>query len=139
MDMPSSVRTFVEAQPVARLATLDLTGRPHLVPICFTYLNNRLYSVVDEKPKRSVLLQRLRNIAENPVATLLCDVYSDNWEQLAWVMIRCQAEVLEDGAEHGEALSMLRTKYPQYASMALSERPVIAFTPERVTSWGVEA
>ena len=91
LELSPAVRAFVEAQRVARLATVDPAGTPHIVPICFVLLGGRCYSVVDEKPKRSARLQRLRNIEEHGAATLLCDVYSDDWEQLAWAMLRCHA------------------------------------------------
>ncbi len=138
MELPAAVRAFVEAQPVARLATIDAGGQPHLVPICFALLDGRCYSVVDEKPKRSTRLQRLRNIEARPQATLLCDVYGDDWDRLAWAMLRGRAEILEGGPEHAAALDALRAKYPQYRAMALEDRPVIALTPERVSSWGIE-
>ena len=38
---------------VARLATTDPDGRPHLVPIVFVLDGKTLYSAVDRKPKRS--------------------------------------------------------------------------------------
>ena len=138
MDLAPAVRAFVEAQAVARLATIDASGQPHLVPVCFALVDGRCYSVVDEKPKRSTRLQRLRNIEANPAATLLCDVYGEDWSRLAWAMLRCRAEILEGGAEHAAALEVLRAKYPQYRSMALEDRPVIALTPEHVSSWGLE-
>ncbi len=133
------MHAFVEAQPVARLATIDPAGTPHIVPICFVLLGGRCYSVVDEKPKRHARLQRLRNIEDHHAATLLCDVYSDDWERLAWAMLRCRAEVLaEDREGYAAALDALRAKYPQYRSMALDGRPLVALTPLRVSSWGIE-
>jgi len=139
LELSPAVRAFVEAQRVARLATVDPAGTPHIVPICFVLLGGRCYSVVDEKPKRSARLQRLRNIEEHGAATLLCDVYSDDWERLAWTMLRCHAEVLDEGADgYADALEALREKYGQYREMALDGRPLIALTPLRVSSWGVE-
>ena len=139
LELSPAVRAFVEAQRVARLATIDPSGTPHVVPICFVLLGGRCYSVVDEKPKRSTRLQRLRNIEEHRTATLLCDVYSDDWERLAWAMLRCHAEVLDEGAEgYAESIEALREKYPQYREMALDGRPLIALTPRRVSSWGIE-
>ncbi len=139
LELSPAVRAFVEAQRVARLATVDPAGTPHIVPICFVLLGGRCYSVVDEKPKRSARLQRLRNIEEHGAATLLCDVYSDDWERLAWAMLRCRAEVLDEGDDgYADAIEALREKYPQYRAMALDGRPLIALMPLRVSSWGVE-
>ena len=139
LQLSPAVRAFVDAQRVARLATIDPAGTPHVVPICFVLLGGRCYSVVDEKPKRNTRLQRLRNIEEHGAATLLCDVYSDDWERLAWAMLRCHAEVLGEGDEgYAPAIEALRAKYPQYRTMDLDGRPLIALTPVRAGSWGVE-
>ena len=54
-------RRRVTGAPVARLATLDSTGRPTIVPICFVVDGDTLYTAVDEKPKTTRRLQRLRD------------------------------------------------------------------------------
>ena len=123
---------------MGRLATVDAGGAPHVVPICFALLDGRIYSVVDEKPKRTTRLQRLRNLEANPRAALLIDRYSDDWSQLAWVMVRGLAEVIEAGEEHAAAIAALRAKYRQYRAMALDDRPVIRLSPERVNAWGLD-
>ena len=127
---------FTESQRVAHLATADANGRPHVVPVCFAYLNRRIYIAIDEKPKRSLRLKRLRNIEENPRVALVLDRYDEDWSRLAWVLVQGTAAVLDRGPEHGRALTALREKYPQYLEMALEGRPVISVTAERVSSWG---
>jgi PPOX class probable F420-dependent enzyme len=104
----------VGAARVARLATVDPDGRPHLVPICFALEGGLLYSAVDQKPKRSRDLRRLRNVRERGWATVLVDHYEEDWSALWWVRIRGRARVLEDGEESRRALSVLAEKYPQY-------------------------
>ncbi|HEX4836465.1 MAG TPA: pyridoxamine 5'-phosphate oxidase family protein, partial [bacterium] len=37
---------------VARLATADRNGRPHVIPVCFAFDEHALVSAIDEKPKR---------------------------------------------------------------------------------------
>jgi nitroimidazol reductase NimA-like FMN-containing flavoprotein (pyridoxamine 5'-phosphate oxidase superfamily) len=51
----------LKAARVARLATTDPDGRPHLVPIVFALEGDTLYSAVDRKPKRSSKLRRIEN------------------------------------------------------------------------------
>jgi len=41
----------VDAEGVARLATVGADGRPHVVPVCFALDGDMLYTAVDEKPK----------------------------------------------------------------------------------------
>ena len=61
------------AARVARLATTDPDGRPHLVPIVFALDGNTLYSAVDRKPKRSRTLRRIENARARPDITVVVD------------------------------------------------------------------
>jgi PPOX class probable F420-dependent enzyme len=127
---------FIERRPVAHLATADKSGRPHVVPVCFAYLDGRFYIAIDEKPKRSLRLKRLRNIEENARVALVFDRYDNDWERLGWVLVHATAAVLVEGPEYERALKALRERYEQYQAMALEGRPVISVTVERVSSWG---
>jgi len=135
--MPSQAESrLIESQRVAHLATADAKGRPHVVPVCFAYLDGHIYIAIDEKPKRSLRLKRLRNIEENPHVALVLDRYDEDWSRLGWVLIQGTASVIDRGRDHAQALEALRRKYPQYLEMALEERPVISVTVKRVSSWG---
>ena len=132
-------RAFIDAGRVAHLATVSESGEPQVVPVCYSYDGERLFVVIDEKPKRrDRKLKRVRNIEETGRVSLVIDRYDDrDWSRLAWVMIRGTAVMLgpEDPA-HGAIVERLRQRYDQYREMALEGAPVIAITPERVTSWG---
>jgi PPOX class probable F420-dependent enzyme len=132
--------SFLLSARVARLATTDRTGRPHAVPVCFALAGGRIYTPLDEKPKRvhDSALQRVRNILANPTVCLLVDRYSEDWTELAWLQVRGRAELIEPDSEfHQRALDALRDRYPQYRLMALESRPVLQLTPERIVSWRV--
>lgn len=130
-------RGFVDRARVARLATADARGAPHLVPVCFVVDGTSLYITVDEKPKRTdIPLKRIRNIQENPAVAVTIDRWDEDWSRLAWVMLRGRAEVLEHGDEHTRAQALLREKYPQYRTMAIEGLPVIALRIGRVLGWG---
>lgn len=62
--------------------------------------------------------------------------YNDDWERLAWVLLRGRASLVTDAGEKAQAVAALRRKYPQYRTMALEERPLIRLEPERAASWG---
>jgi len=128
--------TFVERQRVAHLATADAEGRPHAVPVCFVYLGGRFYIPIDEKPKRTQRLRRLRNIEENPRAALVFDHYEEDWERLAYILVRGTASILGESQEHERAVAALRQKYPQYRSMELERRPLVRIEPEQAVGWG---
>lgn len=120
---------------VARLATLDADGRPHLVPIVFAVAGDTLYSAVDDKPKRRDReLRRLRNARERPAATILVDHYAEDWQELWWVRIDGSARVLDGGEEADAALALLAAKYEQYARRP-PHPPVLAVDVDRTTAW----
>jgi PPOX class probable F420-dependent enzyme len=109
-----ALRTLVTEARVARLATTEADGPPHLVPCCFALEGDVLYSAVDEKPKRSRRLKRLENIRRHRGVTVLVDHYEEDWSRLWWVRLRGEARVVEDGMEREHALSLLEAKYDQY-------------------------
>ncbi len=129
---------FLTAQRVGRLASADIRGRPHVVPVCFAIDGGNLYVTIDEKPKQASArpLKRLRNVMANPAVAFVADRYSEDWRELGWVMLRGNAEILTRGHEHDHAQELLRNRYPQYRTMQLSELPVIALRVETTTSWG---
>jgi PPOX class probable F420-dependent enzyme len=135
--LTDAARAFCDRNRVARLATADAHGVPHLVPVCYAIVGDTLYITVDEKPKRTdIPLKRLRNIAENPQVAVTVDRWDEDWRRLAWVMLRGRAEILADGREHDDAQAALRERYPQYRSMDLGGLPVIAMRIARAAAWG---
>jgi PPOX class probable F420-dependent enzyme len=138
VSLDEAQREFLERQRVLRLATVDGAGQPYLVPICFALDGDTLYSAIDEKPKQAGAggLRRLRNLADNPRVAILADHYEEDWTRLAFFLLLGRARVLVDGPRHARALLLLRARYPQYATMDLESRPVIAVSIERATGWG---
>ena len=132
-----AARAFCDRCRVARLATADASGVPHLVPICYAIVGDSLYITIDEKPKRTdIPLKRLRNISENPEIAVTMDRWDEDWRRLAWVMLHGRGEILADGPEHDAAQERLRERYPQYRSMDLAPLPVIAMRISRASAWG---
>ncbi len=130
---------FIATQRVARLATADPGGHPHVVPVCYAFDGTHFFIPLDEKPKsvEESKLRRVRNILARHEASLLIDQYDDDWSHLGYVLIHGQAELIQpDDALHAQALVLLRERYVQYRSMALEGHAVIVVTPDRVTSWG---
>ena len=128
---------FLREARVGRLATVDASGRPLVVPVCYAFDGVTVYSAVDAKPKRTRELRRLRNIAENPNVSLVVDEYDEDWSRLRWVIVEGAASVLEGGAEFTQAIDLLRGKYPQYRALALDRDAgaVVRIAPSRLLSW----
>jgi PPOX class probable F420-dependent enzyme len=130
-------RAFLATQRVARLATADAAGRPHVVPICYALIRDEVYFTIDEKPKKKpTALKRLANLRANPFAALVVDRYDEDWSRLGWVMVRGSARILASGAEHDQAQAALRQRYPQLAEMRIEGLPVVAVRIEHASSWG---
>lgn len=129
---------------IAHLATAALDGRPHIVPFCFVVVGDDVYSIIDDKPKRTHTgLRRLRNIEANPRVSVLVDHYEEDWKALWFVMVEGEASLVTDSTEYRRARVAMRAKYPQYLTMELTEavNPMIRIRIERVVTWqgsGVE-
>ncbi len=141
MRASGAIQKLLKQARVARLATLDATSRPHIVPVCFAYDGKLFYTAIDQKPKRVTpeRLARLHNIRARPRVALLIDEYDEDWTQLWYVLIRGKARLIPKSAhkEHAGAIRKLRAKYPQYAlGMLADDAPVIRITPDRTTFWG---
>ncbi len=140
--LPANVLEFLEHNRVARLATVDGTGKPQVVPICYAISDDCLYFVIDRKPKPSTTrLSRLRNIAANPRVAIVVDRYSDDWTQLGFVQLEGLAEIEARAAEYTHAMSILRQRYPAYRDMQLeqSTNPLVRVTLVGFHSWGLLA
>lgn len=137
MKLSAWERSFIAHQQVARLATVDAQGQPHLVPIVYAFDGRRLYTPLDAKPKRvgPHQLRRVRNLQANPRVAVIIDHYDDDWQQLAWVQLRGLARLAEAGPEQTTGISLLEAKYAQYETMPLTGRPVIVITVTHVASW----
>jgi PPOX class probable F420-dependent enzyme len=138
IEIDQETRRFIIESRVARLATADANGQPAVVPVCFVFDGENIYSALDEKPKRVEhrKLRRVRNIEANHKVSLLVDRYSEDWSELRFVVIIAEASVIEpDCDEHRRAVSLLREKYPQYEAMQIERNPVIKIIPVAVKRW----
>ncbi len=122
---------------VARLATVDARGRPHLVPIVFALARETIYSVVDAKPKRTSELRRLQNVRSNPRVSVLVDHYDDvDWSALWWARADGAARVLELAQpEARSAVQLLAERYPQQRPVG----PVLAIDVQHWSGWSARA
>ncbi len=124
------------AARVVRLATADAAGVPHLVPMVFALVGDTIYSAVDDaKPKATLRLARLRNIAANPAVALLADEYSDDWDALWWVRADGSGRILDASEpEARDAITRLAVRYSPYRARP-PRGPVVAIDVARWSSW----
>jgi len=143
---------------VARLATVGAGGAPHIVPVTFAVLTDELTAAeidgpaedpdvgsppagtaevvvfgVDHKPKSTMALQRLANIAAEPRVAFLADHYDEDWSVLWWVRVDAVARIVT-GSIRGRAVQALAHRYPQYAERPPAG-PVVAAMVTRWSGW----
>ncbi len=107
-----------------------------MLPVTFALAERRIWTAIDQKPKRAGELARLRFVRQDPRAALTVDRYSDDWEELAWVQVLGSVRILEVGA--GEVgLAALSAKYEQYRADP-PPGPLLALEPHRYLWWRAE-
>jgi len=130
---PAASRARLASARVATLATLDAAGRPHLVPVCFACLaDDRIVSVVDDKPKRSRALRRLDHVRARPEVCLLAHHYEEDWAALWWVRVDGTATVRD--APDPAMRRALAAKYEPYAARPPGGAAIV-ITPTRWQGW----
>jgi PPOX class probable F420-dependent enzyme len=135
LDSAEARRRFATSR-VARLATVDESGRPHIVPVVFVVIDQNIYSAVDAKPKTTKELRRLANVRVNPAVSLLTDHYADDdWGALWWARADGRADVLAvDEPAAAAAVDALTRRYPQYRGQR-PDGPVLAVAVRKWTGW----
>jgi PPOX class probable F420-dependent enzyme len=132
---PAEARRRFAASPVLRLATASADGQPHVVPCTFVIDDSgRIAIGIDNKPKSSVNLRRLANIAQNPRVSLIVDQYCDDWTGLWWARADGSSVVERSGEQHAVHWAQLTSKYPQYHGQVL-DSAVIVVSVESWSGW----
>jgi PPOX class probable F420-dependent enzyme len=116
------------------LATVHPERGADAVPACFAVSGDLLAVPVDRvKAKESTDLQRIRNLEQDPRATLLCDQWdAEDWSRLWWV--RASLVCLSSAPRDPTSLeAVLRDKYPPYRGVAFAS--LIIFRIAKLTGW----
>lgn len=131
--LPGWALELVAAERVARLGLLDERGEPRVLPVTFVLAGGLVWTAIDHKPKRRGEPARVRRLRRRPEATLLVDVWDEDWSRLAWVELRGRVDVL-DAAAAVQGLDALQAKYEQYAG-ARPAGPVLRLDPRASACW----
>ena len=118
-----------------------------MLPVTFALAEGRIWSAIDQKPKRAGEPARVRFLRRDPRAALTVDRYSDDWDQLAWVQVVGSVRILEVSEAAAPTvghvsrritiaagLGALREKYEQYREVT-PPGPLLALEPERYLWW----
>lgn len=108
-ELPGNAASLLDDCRRAALSTSGEDGTIAAVPVCFAVAEGRVIIAVDEKPKATKDLARIRNVRRDPRVTLLFDRWDEDWTRLAWVMVKGVAAI-----EGSVDASSLLARYPQY-------------------------
>lgn len=132
-DLPSSVAGILDEARRAVMTTVDPAGRPHAVPVIFAAHEGHVVTPIDRKPKTGRTLGRRRNLEANPNVTLLADRWSEEWTELAWVMVRGRASFVPPERSEPEVEAII-ARHPRYRA-ELEGSEIIRIAVERVSWW----
>jgi len=133
MDRAEALDRLASA-PVGRFASITPDGRPHLVAVTFVVSDGSVVHLIDNKPKTTSRLQRLRNVERTPRACLLVDNYDEDWSALWWVRVDGGTSVETEGEKWEMARASLAKKYPQYRESPPTGHAIF-LSIDRVTHW----
>jgi len=111
--------TYLSQGKLGRLATIDATGMPHVVPLGWHY--NPELDVIDIGGRDFARSRKFRNAQRNPNVALVIDDVLPAWRPRC-VMIRGTAEALLEATGPG----------------GQPAGPIIRLRPADVISWGME-
>lgn len=131
-ELPQRVQSLLDTESRGVMSTISADGSPHSVPVVFAVVGNEIISPIDHKPKSGVVMARVRNLGRDDRVTLLIDHYVDEWERLAWLMVRGTAIVDEDAPM--PMMLALNRRYPQYAPDERHDA-LIRITPTKLSWW----
>lgn len=120
--------TFINRYEMCRMATVG-NGKPHLVPICYMFMDNHFYLATDYDTKKYKNLLKNRNVA------LVIDIYQPNKA----VVVEGEAEIIEEGKEFKEVYEKFYKKFKWVRDTPWKEKeaPFIKVKPFKKISWGL--
>jgi hypothetical protein len=135
---PEEVRSFLETELTAQVATMGPNGRPHLVPVFYVTRGEAVATWTYAKSQKAVNLRRLAQ------ATVLVEA-GRSYEQLRGVSMECDVQILEDTEQIaliGQELTHrmigdaeVATSASQFVRVQAEKRVGLLFTPTNVVSW----
>lgn len=111
---------YMAEQRLGRLATVDASGRPHVVPV--TFRHNPELGTIDIGGHDFAKRKKWRDIQKTGVAAFVVDDVRPPWRP-RFLEVRGRAETLSDGGKE---------------IMADFAPELIRIYPERIISWGLD-
>jgi PPOX class F420-dependent enzyme/OxyR family protein len=112
---------YLSGQRLGRLATVDAEGRPHVVPVAFSY--NEELDAVDIGGHNFAGSKKFRDVGKTGRAAFVVDDVLPPWRARG-VEVRGRAEVRSEGGKE---------------IMENFAEELIRIHPRRIVSWGVDS
>jgi nitroimidazol reductase NimA-like FMN-containing flavoprotein (pyridoxamine 5'-phosphate oxidase superfamily) len=134
MRLTKKVARVVRWARVCRVATVGAAGVPHVVPVVHVLVDGKICFASEGDAKK------IQNLRRRPRATVVVDVYDDDWSRLRGVMLQGTAELVTSGPRFRRLRDLLYAKYPEYPEEAALGRGdvIVEIAPRRVFSCGLE-
>jgi nitroimidazol reductase NimA-like FMN-containing flavoprotein (pyridoxamine 5'-phosphate oxidase superfamily) len=132
-ELTGAEARFLTEARVGHLATVRMGEWPHVVPVCHVLDLDRIVIASSDDRKVS-------DIRDNASVTFCVDRYSEDWAELAQVIVSGEAYLIESGPEWDRDRALLYEKFPQYPDVTPIEEGstlIIEFRIREVTSSGL--
>jgi nitroimidazol reductase NimA-like FMN-containing flavoprotein (pyridoxamine 5'-phosphate oxidase superfamily) len=125
---------FLNSQKILRLATIDKTGNPHIVPVWYLYQNDKIYIGTNTET------QKAKNIKKNPKVAYCVDVGINSPDIIGVMGVGRAKLIVEKTKVKSIAKKILRRYFSSLqnksAQQLLSDTDcIIEITPKKVTNW----
>jgi pyridoxamine 5'-phosphate oxidase family protein len=112
---------YLQQQRLGRLATVDTSGNPHVVPVGFRY--NAETDTIDIGGHRIAQTKKWHDVGRHPRVAFVVDDVLPPWQPRS-IIIQAEAELLDSGGEE----------------FGLGFDPqIIRLHPAKLIAWGIDA
>jgi len=127
-------KDFLKSQKILRLATIDSSGNPHIVPVWYMYDNDKFYVGTNTKTRKA------KNIKENSKVSFCIDIGIKSPDIIGMMGIGRARLILKTARVESLAGKILLRYFKNLknysAKQLLSQTDcIIEITPKKITNW----
>ncbi len=125
---------FLKTQKILRLATIDSSGTPHIVPVWYMYRDNKIYIGTNTRTRKA------KNIKKNSKVAFCVDI-GTNAPNIVGVMSTGKAKMILNQTKVKSIAKKILLRYfsslqNKSAQQLLSDTDcILEITPKKVTEW----
>lgn len=128
------VNDFIKTQKILRIATIDIKGNPHIVPVWYNYESDKFYIGTNTRTIKA------KNVKQNPKVSFCIDVGINSPKIFGVMGIGKARLILEDNHVRVVAKKILLRYFKSLknksAQKLLKDTDcVIEITPKKITTW----